>query len=177
MPKRTIIPIEHLSMEIQKLHDVLNSEKDLSAILVATSYIEASLGAILERKLIRSTVSEKMLDVRGGVLGTFSARADMCYTLGIINKPLYKDLITIANIRNEVAHHYLELDFNHPKIRELCDELAYVKTLRDGATNKPLIVVKWMVGAKNKFKISVTMISQRLLLIGLGIHSAPDVKV
>jgi DNA-binding MltR family transcriptional regulator len=169
MSKRTILPIENLSKDSQKLFDVLNEEKDLSVILIATSFIDACLGSILKNKLIKSSVIDKILDVRGGILGTYSARADVCYTLGLINKPLYQDLTIIGSIRNGVAHHHLELDFDDPTIIEFCSKLSYVSTLKNGNTDESLGMEKYMEGPRNQFTITVVMISQRLLLIGLGV--------
>ncbi len=169
MPKRDILPIEHLSGDIQKLLDVLNKEPDLSAILVATSYIDACLGSILERKFIESSISRQLLDGRSGALGTFAARSDICYVLGLIDKSLYKDLIKIAEIRNEVAHHHLALDFNFPSVEKLCGELAYVKSLKDGNSGKPLGLEKHMQGARSQFVMTTVIVSNRLLLTGLGL--------
>ena len=169
MTKRTIIPVENLSKDVQKLFDVMNSEGDLATILVATSYIDATLGSILKRKLIKSSVSKKLLNTQGGAIGTFSTRADMCYVLELIKKPLYQDLITISKIRNEVAHHHLELDFKNKELESLCNKLSYVTTLKDGNSDNPLIKEEWLDGARNQFTISVMLISQRLLLIGLGL--------
>lgn len=169
MTKRTLIPVEHLSKGGQKLFDVMYSEGDLSTILVAASYLDATLGSILKRKLIKSSVSKKLLNIQGGAIGTFSTRADMCYILELINKPLYQDLITILKIRNEVAHHHLELDFKHKEVETLCNELSYVTTLKNGNSDEPLINEEWLDGARNQFTISVTLISQRLLLTGLGL--------
>src|SRR5687768_16031576 len=106
MPRRPILPPEHLSEDTQQFFDVLNGSSDLVVVLVAASYIDASLAALLHKFLVESSVSSKLLDPRGGALGTFAAKLDAAYALGLIDKPLYKDLCKIAEIRNEVAHHH-----------------------------------------------------------------------
>ena len=169
MPARTILEIKNLSSDSAKLYEVLNSERDLSAILVAGSFIDACLGSILNIRLRKSSVTDKLLDTRGGAIGSFSARADLCYVLGLINKDMYKDLITISGIRNVVAHHHMEIDFNDPEIQKLCGKLNYVKTLKNGNENEPLIVGDWVDTPRNQFMLAVVMISNRLLLIGLGL--------
>ncbi len=40
MPKRKILPIEHLSKDSQNFFEVMKNEKDLPLILVAASYID-----------------------------------------------------------------------------------------------------------------------------------------
>lgn len=113
------LKIEQLSSETQKLFDVLNKDDDLSVIIVGSSFIDTVLTSILEKKFIKSSITNKMLDSKGGALGTFIARADACYILGLIRKPLYKDLIKIAEVRNEVAHYRLALNFESERVINL----------------------------------------------------------
>ena len=138
MSKRTPLPIDQLSKESRHLFDVINNEKDLPVIVVSTSFIDACLGSILSKKFINSSVSEKILDPRGGAIGNYSARADLCYALGLIQKNLYKDLTKISEIRNEIAHYHLTLSFDSESITKLCSELSYLKSLKQGNTDEPL---------------------------------------
>jgi len=170
MPKRQLPPIESLSKETRHLFNVLNEEKDLAVMLVASSFIDACLGSILKRRLKQSSVSEKLLD-SSGMLGTYSARADLSYALSLISKPLYQDLIKIAEIRNEIAHHHLALSFETESIMSKCSQLSYVSSLKNGNTGDSLGMEKWMIGPRNQFVMTTVMISQRLLLIGLGIRN------
>lgn len=170
MGKRTILPVENLSADTEKFFDVLNKSSDLGVVLVATSYLDASLGALLHKFLITSSISDKLLDVRGGPLGTFSARSDAAYALALIERPLYQDLVKIAEIRNEFAHHHLEHDFQAPVVSELCSKLGYVESLRDGVSDRSLILEQFMAGARNRFVTTVVMLSQRLLIRGLGLE-------
>jgi DNA-binding MltR family transcriptional regulator len=169
MPKRVLPPIERLSEETQALFNVLNDEPDLAVILVATSFLDACLGSILERKLIRSSVTEKLLDPRSGALGTYSSRANVCYALGLINKALYQDLMIIGEIRNEIAHYHLALNFEAEPVRSKCAKLAYVASLKNGNTDEPLVLDSWMKSPRDQFVMTTVMLNQRLLLIGLGI--------
>jgi len=106
-----------------------------------------------------------------GPIGTISARSDLCFALNLIPKPLYQDLLVVAQLRNEVAHHHLELSFSDSSISELCRKLKYVSTLKNGNTDEPLASKEWLEGERNTFTITVILISQRLLLIGLGIKN------
>ncbi len=151
----------------------MKNEKDLPLILVAASYIDACLASILKRKLRTSSVSDQLIDIKGPI-GSFSARADLCYALELIPKALYQDLLVIAQLRNEVAHYHLELSFGEPSISKLCNKLTYVSTLKNGNTEEPLANREWLEGERNIFIISVTLISQKLLLIGLGIKRKQD---
>ena len=168
MPKRTIFPVENLSEDTSRFLDVLNESNGLTVVLVAASYIDASLAALLHRFFIESSISDKLLDAQGGALGAFTSRCDASYALALIDKPMYQDLIKIAEIRNEFAHYHLALDFQAPNVSRLCDELKYVKSLF-GTTNEQNPFEKIMVNARDRFVITVVLISQRLLINGLGI--------
>jgi DNA-binding MltR family transcriptional regulator len=169
MVPRIIPQIEQLSRETQELFNVLNNGPDLSVILVGTSFLDTSLSSILERKFIQGSVSKNLLESGKGALGTFAARAAVSYVLRLIEKPLYNDLLKITQIRNEIAHYHLALGFDAENVKKLCGELSYVRSLKQGSMDQPLGLADYMVGARNQFVFSVVMISQRLLLIGLGI--------
>lgn len=174
MTKRPIVPVEGLSKDAQSVFDVLNDETDLSAVLVGTSYVDACLGALLEGFFLKGSVASALLDAKGGALGSFKLRSDACYCLGLINKRLYQDILVIAEIRNQFAHHHLALNFAIPEVTEQCGKLTYVADLRNGNTDeRPL--EKLLSTPRNKFVLSVVLISQRLLLKGLEVkHVQPQ---
>jgi DNA-binding MltR family transcriptional regulator len=168
MAKRSLFPVEVLSKDTQSFYDVLNNESDLGVVLVAASYIDASLGALLQRFLMESSVATKLLDVKSGPLGSLAPRADACYCLGLVDKWLYQDLLIIAEIRNQFAHHHLALSFAVPEVAQQCEKLAYVANLKNGNTNKPLLEPERLQHPRDKFVHTLVLISQRLLLTGLG---------
>lgn len=166
MAKRPPVSTEGLSKDSQAFLDVLNGESDLSAVLVATSYISACLGTLLNGFLLKSSVSTELLDGKAGLLGSFNSRSNACYCLGLINKLLYQDLLVIAEIRNEFAHHHLALSFAVPEVALLCEKLSYAAGLRNENFDKPLIDTKPLSRPRNRFVISVVLISQQLLFEG-----------
>ncbi len=171
MSKSKTINIEELSGESKKLFDVLNKESDLSVILIGTSFLDATLKSILSIKFRKGKTSEALLDSRGGEIGTFMARVKICYSLNLIGSDLLKDLQLISELRNEVAHHHLELDFSSEVIKQKCNDLSYVTNLKQGNSFEPLGLQEYMVGARNQFTLTVSLISQRLILIGMGIKT------
>jgi len=169
MAKKLIPQIEQLSAESKELFEVLNKADDLSVILVATSFLDLSLASILKRRLLDNSATDRLLDSRTGALGSFVVRADACYALGLVAKPIYRDLLKIAEIRNMIAHHHLALSFQVEGIVKLCKELGYVASLKNGSTGEPLLFARYMNTPRNQFVLTAVMICQRLLLIGLGI--------
>lgn len=167
MPKRPIIPAETLSADSQKLMDVLNDGGDIAAILVATGFIDACLGSILESKLRQGKTSEKLLDPRGGALGNYAARADLCYVLGFVDEAMFQDIKKISEIRNLLAHSHMALDFNSPEIQKLCKELSYVRTLKNGDLDEPISLPGLLDCPRSQFVITSVFISQRLIIKGI----------
>lgn len=111
MVKVAKIPIEQLSEQTAKLYNVLNEEKDLAVILIGTGFVDACLKSLLEAQFLDGSTSERLLQPSGAV-GGFRARADLCYVLGLIPKSEHRNLVTLGEIRNRVAHHHLDIDFS-----------------------------------------------------------------
>ena len=172
MPTRKIPSLEQLTKDSQELFEVLNCEKDLPVILVASSFLDACLGAILACKFIKSTVTESLLNPRDGMLGNYSVRADVCYSLGLLPKRLYQDLLKINEIRNAVAHHHHAMSFEEESIQKLCSELGYAASLKDGGTDALPGFISRIKGARRQFVVATVMISQRLLQIGVALKPA-----
>ncbi len=120
--KRSIPTIERLTEDGEKFYDVLNDEPEFIQIVVGAAYLDNCLAAMLLGFFIESSIAEKILGPNGR-LGSFAARADLCYCLGLINKPIYQDLEKIAQIRNVPAHHHLMIGFDHPDVARLSGEL------------------------------------------------------
>jgi DNA-binding MltR family transcriptional regulator len=166
--KRELLPPEALSGDSVEFFDTLNKEGDLAVVLVAASYLDACVGTLLGRFFIESGVSNKLLDINGA-LGSFGARADASYALDLISTVLYQDLLTVVEMRNRFAHHHLALDFEDVTVRQLCGKLKWVESLRNGATKDPLGLEKFMVTTRDRFVLTVVMLSQSLLLDALSV--------
>jgi DNA-binding MltR family transcriptional regulator len=172
--KRTVLPAELLSADTQALYDVVNKEPDFSVVIVSCAYVDACLASILEKHLLQSAVSSKLLDARGGALGTFSARSDACYALGFVSKRIYQDLVVLAELRNEIAHHHLMLGFSAPNVAKACRSLKYAETLERWDMDNGELMFKGgqLDNARTRFVMTVVLMSQRLLLIALGVKRA-----
>ncbi|MDO8605444.1 MAG: hypothetical protein Q7R40_02805 [Phaeospirillum sp.] len=174
MAKRTPLAPEVLSDDTKKFFAVLNGSSDLSVILIAASYLDACLAALLHKFFIKSKISDELLEFGGGALGGFQARADVAYALALVNKPIYRDLKKIAEIRNKVAHHHLEVGFDAGEIEPLCNSLDGFKMF-DNILNPPKTVEMWS-SPRNKFVLTVVMMSQKLILGALGVQRCGQAK-
>jgi DNA-binding MltR family transcriptional regulator len=168
MTKRTIIAVERLSSDSKSLYNLLNRESGLSVVLVGVGFLDACLASLLERFFLKTSVAAKLLDGTKGALGSFASRSDTCYCLGLIEKSLYQDLFILAEIRNLYAHHHLALNFAVTEVAQKCTELMYIARLKNGDAEEPLLAQKYFAHPRNRFVLSVVMISSRLMLTALG---------
>jgi DNA-binding MltR family transcriptional regulator len=167
MARRPPIPPEDLSSDSKHLYEVLNSGHDTSAIVVGVSYIDACLASLLSKRLLKSSVTEKLLDSRSGPIGSFAARADLAYAVGLIPKVMYQDLLVLAELRNETAHHHFALAFSSSQVALHCEKLEYVRSLKTQG-GAQIIDEAWLTRSRDRFTISAVMIVNRLLLAALG---------
>lgn len=177
MRRHSILPVQTLSADTQKFFDVLNDEPDFSVVVVACAYLDACLGSILKNYLLESKISMKLLDARSGALGALGARTDACYSLGLIPKRIYQDLLVLAEIRNHVAHHHLTLTFASPELAEGCKSLKYAEMLERWDRDDGELMFKpgQLNDTRTRFVMTVVLLSQRLLLIALEVKRVNSV--
>jgi DNA-binding MltR family transcriptional regulator len=106
--------------------DIENSS-DRAAAIVAAAFLEDHLAIALKRHFHQD---EKILNETfrsSGPLGSFSAKINMAFLVGLCSKEACKELHTIKDIRNEFAHKGLTRDFNSQRVRDLANNLTFGK--------------------------------------------------
>jgi DNA-binding MltR family transcriptional regulator len=117
--------IKNIYNERENFHSALGKETDRGKCLTSASYFEYQLGHIIDKKLVGDNkIKVKLFDFNGP-LGTFSARIDMAYYLGLIGKEAKRDLHTLRKMRNVFAHDYSAITFDDKPICNLCNEFYY----------------------------------------------------
>lgn len=167
---RKTIPIEQLSKETRQLFDVLNEQSDLVCVVVGAAFLDTTLGTLLAGRLSESSVSQKVLGP-SGALGTFNARADIAYCLGLLRKSRYQDLCVIGEIRNEFAHSHMQLSFGEPQVRALCERLNEWRVAFDDGPTVDASSEGLRARARNQFNLSVVLIANCLVLDGLALNA------
>ena len=164
-----ILDLNNLSKEIKDFYEILNSGTDLACVLIGTNFLDVSLHDMLSLSLKKGKIANQILNHNKGFLGSFRSRSDLCYCMDLIDKKIYQDLIKISEIRNEVAHSHILNVFQNENISEKCDDLTYWKILNSDYLRK-LFESNSNQAIRNKFKLSVVIISQKLLLKIRGIE-------
>jgi DNA-binding MltR family transcriptional regulator len=80
-----------------------DTESDRGSILVSGAYLELCIDRLISAYLRKSKSSERLLR-KDGPLGSYIARLDLCYCLGLIDEQELRSLRLFARIRNKFAH-------------------------------------------------------------------------
>jgi DNA-binding MltR family transcriptional regulator len=97
---------------IQALIEFLKGD-DRSLAIVGSALVEDALEQVLQ---FHFSADDRVVDELfqpERPLGSFSAKIDVCFVLGIIGQITYGNLLIIKNIRNRFAHKILLLDARH----------------------------------------------------------------
>lgn len=164
MPRHHLPPLPaQLRADTQAFFDVLNDEGDFAAIVVTAAYLDAAIASVLRTKMRGSSITDRLLDSRRGALGSFAARIDAAYALGLIEQPMLQDLLQYAEIRNMVAHHHLTVSFDLPDISSACQKLKYLLTMKNGDLDEMVFTENSLPAARERYKFTAIYICNQLL--------------
>jgi DNA-binding MltR family transcriptional regulator len=109
--------------DVIQLRNLLGKESDRGCALVAAAFLEDRLEVLLQCFLVENKTVLNRLFGTYGPLGTFSAKIDVAFSVGLINHQAHVDLDTIRKIRNEFAHHSSDLTFSDKQISGKCKQM------------------------------------------------------
>lgn len=115
-------------VEFQNLDPFFNEisrDDDFARIVVGGAKVDTCLVAILDKFLVDGSTKDGLLS-HSGTVGNFAARAALCYTLGLISKIAYTDMMTLANLRNISAHHPSKVSFKDEHVQEKIRALKWL---------------------------------------------------
>jgi DNA-binding MltR family transcriptional regulator len=163
--KDIFMDLDTLFNDGEKLTEVLNNESDTGCILVTSSFLDRCLMLLLNDVFIKSSSTVDTFFKLGGLLNDFSNKAKLCYSLSLIDKNDYCDLIKIAEIRNLFAHSHILLDFNDSTIQSKCNEL---KGWEDPLTKEQLKLFSDNLNAiaRQKYIFTATNIINKIMADG-----------
>lgn len=104
--------------------DGLNKESPRGRVLISTGYLEQMLEDILRAFMLDQPSVDDLFAGGSAPLSSFSARAKVCYTLGLISGDEYDDIDEIRRIRNKFAHE-MHASFDDQSIKSRCDNLRH----------------------------------------------------
>lgn len=110
--------------DLAKFVEELKRESDRGLALVATALIDDRLKESLRSFFCNEKSANRLLDEGNAALGSFSARADTCLALGLIDDYEYSEITLLRKVRNEFAHLKHGVSFQESRIKGLCSSLV-----------------------------------------------------
>jgi DNA-binding MltR family transcriptional regulator len=97
---------------VRRLQAELRSESPRGIVLVSAAMLEEAVRELMLARLVpMSSGSDPLFDGPMSPFGSFSAKIDGAYRLGILSHQFCRDMHIIRRIRNEVAHEPKEFRF------------------------------------------------------------------
>jgi DNA-binding MltR family transcriptional regulator len=111
--------------EVFEFRQSLTNETDRGCALMAASYLEAELEKLLRKFLVDNDKIKDELFGHSHPLGSFSAKIDIAYLLGLIGPKIQRDLHLIRKIRNDFGHVAAPISFTDQAMSSRCRELHH----------------------------------------------------
>ena len=99
------------------------AESDRAAAVLGAAWLDAKLEGLLENFFVNDSKTVTPLFEPTGPLGTFAARSRLAYSLGLISRRSFDDLVLIRGIRNRFAHELHGVQFSDRDIVDACERL------------------------------------------------------
>lgn len=106
--------------KIKSTAGILGRKANAGMVLVSTAALDRTLERAIETKLpsLNREFRDKLFG-EFGALRDFSAKSDLAFALGIIDRPTYRRLTAIRRVRNLFAHTDRELSCESTEVRDL----------------------------------------------------------
>jgi len=139
-----------------------NSESDRAAAIIGAAKIDLLLCKTLEKILIKPGIKKDNLLDNDSPIGTFSARINLIYRLGIIDKKFAKLLHIVRKIRNSFAHELLGVNFESEAHKNRVAELICPLKSHDGFQVCIKKAIKGQCNTSTEFRAAIAFITLRL---------------
>jgi len=107
------------------LYRQLANESDRGALIVSAALLDDALLNMLKAKFCPSLEREdELFEGIYAPLGTFAAKIDLAYRVGLFNAEFRKVLHLMRKLRNDFAHSVHKVDFSDPTVQSRLRELS-----------------------------------------------------
>lgn len=82
----------------------LRDQSELGEVLIVAAFMDNQLRLILESFLVDGRVKKELMEGLTAPLGSFSARTNVAFAMGLITKQEYDTINAVRSVRNAFAH-------------------------------------------------------------------------
>jgi hypothetical protein len=165
---------KHLD-DITRTLQTLKKESDRGAAIIGAAAMDLALTTALKDHLQKHERVANAFFAMTGPVGDFAAKIDIALLTGLVGKEMYRDLVTIKDIRNYFAHKLNVTDFKSEAIRTLAANLKLIETrLCEGDPNSYKWPCDYWLGVEGKTEILANpreryLYTLELIFYGFGI--------
>jgi DNA-binding MltR family transcriptional regulator len=105
----------------------IDTSDDFARIVVGVATVDVCLVAMLDKFLVDGATKDELLS-HVGIVGSLASRAKLCYTLGLISKTIFNEVLVLAGLRNLVAHTPEKLTFRSESVKSKVLEMKWLNT-------------------------------------------------
>jgi DNA-binding MltR family transcriptional regulator len=164
-----------------KYHAIISSESDRGAVILAGSILDVALEKLIVSFLLPPVKKEdKLVTGAYAPLGSFSAKIEMCYRLGLIKPQVLKQLQLFKNIRNDFAHRITDAELDSQENKNRMQEIlsktpemesallkTYSKNLEEHEIKKNNNNIISLIGVRHAFNTLVACMCMSLERVSL----------
>ena len=167
-----------------KYHVLISSESDRGAVILAGSILDVALEKLIASYLLPPVKKEdKLINGAYAPLGSFSAKIEMCYRLGLIKRHILEQLQLFKSIRNDFAHRItdaqLDSQENKSRMQEILNKdpdmenallTTCSKTFKQNGINRDNKNLITLIGVRYSFDVLFASICMALDRVSLDIE-------
>ena len=114
----------HVSKDVEAALEEVRTGGDRAAAIVAAALVEEHLASVIKGFLHQNIKITNDMFRGSGPLGSFSAKINLAFLIGIFSHECHKELETIKEIRNRFAHDLTIKGFDDQRIKDLTNNLT-----------------------------------------------------
>jgi DNA-binding MltR family transcriptional regulator len=145
-----------------------DQESDRASVILAAIMLENALTMLLKTRLAPTgSTNDPLFDGSTAPIGTFSAKINLAYRIGLIPASFTRELDLIRRIRNDFAHNIPGAKFDSPSVMQRISEILASqgfskastpeevrKVLPEGPRGDFQMVVSWMLMSLTSMTVS-----------------------
>jgi DNA-binding MltR family transcriptional regulator len=116
---------EDIFEQLNELNVRLHGLNEQGLVLTLAAFADDSLRDLLFAYMFRNTATKKLISGYDAPLGTFSAKINAAFALGLITPGQYSDLNHIRTIRNMFSHTWGQISFENIDVKKHILALNY----------------------------------------------------
>jgi len=151
---------EDIFKQLNDLNARLHDLNEQGLVLTLAAFADDSLRDLLFSYFLKNSASKRLISGYEAPLGTFSAKIDTAFALGLITPGQYSDLNHLRKIRNMFSHTWTKITFESEDVEKHIKALSFSNLYLEFPHNLRLKLETSLSSLLLELKVAVTRISK-----------------